>query len=207
MRSRRAPLAGSGSRGVCSARRSVALLADEPDGSGGWGSTVGKVIIGTDPHKRSATIEVRDEREVLLATGRFGMDKTGYRQLLGYVRQWPARMWAVEGAHGTGRPLAARLLADGEMVVDVPAKLAARVRVFDVGHGRKTDATDAHSIAMAALRTKGLRQLGNDEDLAVLRLLADRRDELSRARAQTLNRLHRLLTELIPGGAPRHLSA
>ncbi len=113
----------------------------------------------------------------------------------------------MEGAGGTGRPLAARLLADGESVVDVPAKLAARVRVFDVGHGRKTDATDAHAIAMAALRTKGLRQLGNDEDLAVLRLLADRRDELSRTRAQTLNRLHRLLTELIPGGAPRHLSA
>ena len=41
----------------------------------------------------------------------------------------------------------------------------------------------------------------------MLRLLADRRDELSRARAQTLNRLHRLLAELIPGGAPRHLTA
>ena len=40
----------------------------------------------------------------------------------------------------------------------------------------------------------------------MLRLLADRRDELSRTRAQTLNRLHRLLTELVPGGAPRHLS-
>jgi hypothetical protein len=43
-------------------------------------------------------------------------------------------MWAVEGANGTGRPLAARLLADGESVVDVPAKLAARIRIFDVGH-------------------------------------------------------------------------
>jgi transposase len=160
----------------------------------------------TDPHKRSATIEVRDEREVLLATGRFGVDKTGYRQLLGYVRQWPARTWAVEGASGVGRPLAARLLADGEIVIDVPAKLAARVRVFDTGHGRKTDATDAHSIVMAALRTRGLRQLTADEDLAVLRLLADRRDELSRSRTQTLNRLHRLLAELIAGGAPRHLS-
>ena len=41
----------------------------------------------------------------------------------------------------------------------------------------------------------------------MLRLLADRRDELSRTRAQTLNRLHRLLAELIPGGAPRHLTA
>jgi hypothetical protein len=36
------------------------------------GSVVSRVIIGTDPHKRSATIEVRDEREILLATGRFG---------------------------------------------------------------------------------------------------------------------------------------
>jgi hypothetical protein len=54
---------------------------------------MGRVVIGTDPHKRSATIEVRDEREILLATGRFGMDKAGYRQLPGYVRQWPARVW------------------------------------------------------------------------------------------------------------------
>jgi transposase len=168
---------------------------------------VGRVVIGTDPHKRSATIEVRDEREVLLATGRFSMDKAGYCQLLGYVRQWPARTWAVEGANGVGRPLAARLLADGETVVDVPAKLAARVRVFDTGHGRRTDATDAHSIAMAALRTKGLRQLRHDDGLAVLRLLADRRDELSRTRTQTLNRVHRLLAELVGGGAPRHLTA
>jgi transposase len=168
---------------------------------------MGRVVIGTDPHKRSATIEVRDEREILLATGRFGMDKTGYRRLLGYVRQWPARVWAVEGANGVGRPLAARLLADGETVWDVPAKLAARVRVFDTGHGRKTDATDAHSVAMVALRTRGLRQLSDEEDLVVLRLLADRRDELSHARNRTLNRLHRLLAELVPAGAPRHLSA
>jgi transposase len=157
------------------------------------------VIIGVDPHKASVTIEVRDQWEVLRATGRFGTDKAGYRQLLGYVRQWPARTWAVEGAHCVGRPLAARLLADGEAVVDVPAKLSARVRVFDTGHGRKTDATDAHAVVMVALRTRGLRQLIVDEELAVLGLLADRRDELSRARTQTLNRLHRLLVDLVPG--------
>jgi transposase len=165
------------------------------------------VIIGVDPHKASVTIEVRDRREVLRATGRFPTDKAGYRRLLGYVRQWPRRTWAVEGAQGVGRPLTARLLADGETVVDVPAKLAARVRVFDTGQGRKTDATDAHALVMVALRTGGLRHLVVDEDLAVLRLLADRRDELSRTRVQTLNRLHRLLAELIPGGASRHLTA
>jgi Transposase len=81
------------------------------------------------------------------------------------------------------------------------------VRVFDTGHGRKTDATDAHSVARVALRTRGLRELVLDHDLTVLRLLADRRDELSRSRNRTLNRLHRLQAELIPAGAPRHLSA
>jgi len=59
---------------------------------------------------------------------------------------------------------------------------------------------------MVALRTRGLRVLTVDERVAVLRLLADRRDELSRARAQILNRLHRLLAELVPGGAKRDLS-
>jgi transposase len=165
------------------------------------------VMIGVDPHKASATIEVRDEREVLLATGRFGADTGGYRAMLRYCRQWPRRTWAVEGANGTGRPLSQRLLADGERVLDVPAKLAARIRVFDTGHARKSDAHDAHAIVMVALRTRGLRQLQIDEDLVVLRLLADRRDELSRTRAQTLNRLHRLLAELIGGGAKRHLSS
>jgi len=38
-------------------------------------------------------------------------------------------------------------------------------------------------------------------------MLADRRDELGRARTQTVNRLHRLLLQLIPGGAKRFLSA
>ncbi|RKS74130.1 transposase [Motilibacter peucedani] len=168
--------------------------------------SVGRVVIGTDPHKASATIEVVDEREVVHARGRFGMDRQGYALLLAYVRQWPCRVWAVEGANGTGRPLAQRLLADGERVLDVPAKLSARVRVLNTGQGRKTDATDAHSVAVAAVRGKALREVSVGEEIVVLRLLCDRRDELSRARAQALNRLHRLLLEIVPGGAPRHLS-
>jgi transposase len=87
-------------------------------------------------------------------------------------------------------------------VLDVPAKLAARARVFDTGQGRKTDATDAHAIVMVALRDKGLRELSSDPELMVLRMLCDRRDEISRARAQALNRMHRLFLELLPGGAP-----
>jgi transposase len=167
------------------------------------------MIIGVDPHKASVTIEVIDERAVVAARGRFATDNASYHAMLSYVRRsWGHRVWAVEGAGGVGRPLAQRLLADGERVVDVPAKLAARVRVFDTGQGRKTDATDAHAVAAVALRTPGLRRLSvQDEDLVALRLLVDRRDELSRRRVQALNRLHRLLAELIPGGAKKDLSA
>src|ERR1700712_828115 len=160
-----------------------------------------------DPHKRSATIEVLDEHERVLASGRFGTDKDGYRQLLEAGRRWPQRLWAVEGCQGVGRHLAQRLVADGEPVVDVPAKLSARARVFSTGQGRKTDATDAHSVAVVALRTPHLRAVQSDDATAALRLLADRRDELGTARTLTVNRLHRLLAELIPGGAKTFLSA
>jgi hypothetical protein len=130
-----------------------------------------QVIIGVDPHKLSVTIEARDSREVLRAAGRFGTSTAGYRELLRLARQWPARVWAVEGANGIGRPVAQRLLADGELVLDVPAELAARARVSGTGQGRKTDAADAHAIVMVALRDTGLRELSSDPELMVLRLL------------------------------------
>jgi transposase len=116
-----------------------------------------KVIIGVDPHRLSATIEILDEREQVLGSGRLSTDQAGYSAMRRYTKSWPGRVWVVEGANGTGRPLAQRLLDAGEHVVDVPAKLAARVRLFDTGHNRKTDARDAHSVAVVAVRTKGLR--------------------------------------------------
>jgi transposase len=165
-----------------------------------------RVVIGVDPHKLSATIEVVDQREHLLARGRFATDRRGYAAMVKYVRGWPRRTWAVEGANGAGRPLAQRLLADGEQVVDVPAKLAARVRLFDTGHNRKTDAHDAHSIAMVAVRTRGLRVLQVDAELEALRMLVDRREALSRRRVQTVDRLQALLAELLPGQAKKDLT-
>ena len=89
----------------------------------------------------------------------------------------------------------------------MPAKLAARVRLFDTGHNRKTDALDAHSIAVVAVRTEGLRVVVEDGELEALRMLTDRRDELARQRVQTVNRLQRLLSELLPGQRKRDLSA
>jgi transposase len=165
------------------------------------------VIIGMDPHKSSATIEVVDERGRVLAAGRYATDKTGYAAMLAAGRRYHDRTWAVEGCNGIGRHIAHRLVHDGETVLDVPAKLSAQVRVFATGNGRKSDPVDAHSVAMVALRTPHLVQLQLDADLQVMGMLADRRDELGRARTQTINRLHRLLLELLPGGAKKYLSA
>jgi transposase len=168
---------------------------------------VGRVIIGMDPHKRSATIEIIDDRETVLAAGRFGTDRDGYKTMLAMGRRHPQRVWAVEGCNGIGRHIAQRLVADGETVVDVPAKLSARARVFATGQGRKCDPVDAHSVAVAALRTKGLRQIAVDDATVALRLLVDRRDGLGHARTDLLNRIHKLLLELLPGGAKKFLSA
>jgi transposase len=165
------------------------------------------VIIGMDPHKRSATVEVVDDRGRVLAAGRFGTDKTGYAELLVAGRRFPERVWAVEGCNGIGKHIAHRLVHDGETVVDVPRKLSAQVRVFATGNGRKTDLVDAHSVATVALRTPALVRVQVDDDLLVLGVLADRRDELGRARTQALNRLHRILLDLLPGGAKQYLSS
>jgi transposase len=165
------------------------------------------VIVGMDPHKRSATIEVVDERGRTLAVGRYGTDKAGYAEMLRSCRGFAERVWAVEGCNGIGKHIAHRLVHDGETVVDVPAKLSAQVRVFATGNGRKTDPVDAHSVAMVALRTPDLVRVQLDPDLVVMGMLVDRREELGRARTQTINRLHRLLLELFPGGAKRFLSA
>jgi transposase len=118
----------------------------------------------------------------------------------------PQRRWAVEGAHGVGQALSQRLVADGEQVVDVPAKLTTRVRVLSVGHGRKTDPDDAISVAVAARSAPWLRKVGV-EDQAVVLHLTNRREDLVSMRTQTINRLHRLLVDLIPSGAKRNLTA
>lgn len=97
----------------------------------------------------------------------------------------------MEGANGAERPLAQHLYEAGEQVVDVPAKLAARARLLDVGHGGTTDAHHAHSVAVVAVRAGNLRE--------ALRMLAYRRDALSRRRVQTVDRLQALLAELLPG--------
>ena len=170
-------------------------------------TTKGRVVIGMDPHKRSVTIEVMAADETVLGGGRYATDADGFVALRRYVSRFTERVWAIEGCNGIGHHIAMRLLATGEEVIDVPPKLSARARVFATGQGRKTDATDAHSVALVGTRMSGLRPVVNDEQLAVLRLLVDRRRSLGEDHTRMISQLHQLLLELIPGGAKKNLSA
>jgi transposase len=166
------------------------------------------VLIAVDPHKAHNTLAVLDPFTKGVVDGaQFANSHSGYAEMMRFARRWRRRRWAVEGCHGAGRSLAQHLVTSGEAVLDVPAKLAARVRVFSQGHGRKTDRDDAISIGLAALDAAGVRAVDPDDSLVALRLLCDRREELVSARTQAVCRLHRLLAELTPGGLRRELSA
>jgi len=166
-----------------------------------------EMVIGLDPHKASNTIAVLDRDEMLELEQRFDNTARGMVAMLDAVAEFTDRVWAVEGANGVGRSIAQRLVAVGETVVDVPAKLATRVRIYSTGHGNKTDRADAVAIGRAALHSKHLRMVRPDDENVALKLLSDRRHELVASRTQSVCRLHRLIRELIPGGTPRALTA
>jgi transposase len=166
-----------------------------------------EVVIGVDPHKGTNAVAVLNDREQLLEYAVFVTNRAGLRSLARWAKRFGERRWAVEGASGLGRPVAQHLVAAGETVVDVPAKLSSRIRLLSVGNERKNDQVDAICVAVAALRVKRLTEVGEEEQATVLRMLSERRKDLMKERTRTLNRLHGLLRDLVPGGAPKNLSA
>jgi hypothetical protein len=165
------------------------------------------ITIGIDPHKRSLTAAALDPHSRLLGQLRLPASGQAATQLLVWAEQWPQRRWAVEGASGLGRGIAQLLVAAGEPVLDVPAKLAARARLLGTSSARKSDLADAASVAAAAIHHRQLRPVALEDHTVVLRLLSDRRDDLVAERTRTLSRLHVLLSDLQPGGANRELTA
>lgn len=166
-----------------------------------------KVVIGVDPHKRLNAVCVINSKGKVLAREQFANTAGGFRELKAFWRQWRPRTWAIEGCNGVGKYLAQRLVAEGEHVLDVSTRRAALVRVFGGGNGRKTDDTDAHSIALAGLNSTDLPVVRPDEMAVALRLLSNRRSELVALRTQAVCRIHRDLVTLIPGGSSKRLTA
>jgi transposase len=166
-----------------------------------------RVVVAVDPHKASWTAAAVDGSLQPLATVRVPVSRDGYRALRRFAHRWPHARWAIEGAAGVGAPLTTLLRTDGIEVIDVPAKLAARVRVLSSGHGRKNDDADALSVGIAALTSHALGTAQIDAATTALRAVVEHRDDLVKTRTQTVNRLHVVLTRLVLAGARRHLSA
>jgi transposase len=70
----------------------------------------------------------------------------------------------------------------------------------------KNDPNDARSVAIAALRSAGVRQVRPDDHAAVLKIWSKRYRDLGRTRTQAACRLHAALGELIPGGVPKAIT-
>jgi len=165
------------------------------------------VIIGIDPHKASHTAVAIgcDERQLAEVRVRATCRQTA--QLLAWAEPLGERTWAVESAGGLGYLLSQQLVGAGERVLDVPATLASRVRVLGTGRSNKNDPNDALSVAIAALRSPGLRSVEPANHREVLRLLAKRNHEIGRLRNMVVSRLHAALANLSPGGISKELNA
>jgi hypothetical protein len=75
-----------------------------------------RVVIAVDPHKLSATFEAVHERQRVLAGGRFGTDRDGYRQLLAAGRRWSQRLRTVRSGVGVVDEAPAPVLVRFEVV-------------------------------------------------------------------------------------------
>src|SRR5216684_143114 len=151
------------------------------------------VMIGIDPHKASHTAVVISGAEEPLGELRVRASAAQAGTLAEWAAAWPERTWAVEGAGGLGHLLAQQLVAAGERVLDVPPKLAARVRLLQAGDTNKNDPNDALSVAVAALRSRSRRPVTAEDHAAVLKVWSKRHRDLARARNQVACRLHAVL--------------
>jgi transposase len=162
-------------------------------------------MIGIDPHKGSHTAFAIDGREKQLGKVRVSASARQAEVLLQWAARWPTRSWAIEGARGLGHLLAQQLIAADQRVLDVPPKLAARVRLLNSGQINKNDDNDARSVAIAALRGHDLPVLSAEDQTMVMRVWSRRYHDLGRLRTQVICRLHTLLCELVPGGVRKEL--
>jgi transposase len=165
------------------------------------------VVIGVDPHKASHTAVAIGAGEEELAQKKVRSGAGQVRQLLSWAEPFGSRCWAIESASGLGYLLAQQLVTAGETVVDVPATLASRARLLSTGRSNKNDGNDALSVAVAALRSPGLRRVEPAGHAEVLRLLAKRNTDIGNQRTRVVCRLHALVAELAGGGIAKEINA
>ena len=166
------------------------------------------VVIGVDPHKTTHTAAALNAgTNETIETIRIEATLSEYRRLLAWAKRFTERCWAVENAWGLGRHLAQWLIAHGETVTDVPSTATARVRELSRGGRRKNDNIDAAAAASVAALHGDAAPVEAEGASTVLRMLDERRTNLTRQRTRTVNQLHAVMRELLPGGVSTDLTA
>jgi transposase len=154
------------------------------------------IVIGSDPHKRSYTFSA-----VVAGTGELRSSETVQatsaenERMLAWARALDEeRIWAIEDCRHVSGKLERFLLARGERVVRVPAKLMAGRRRSARERG-KSDPIDSLAVARAALEegieTLPVAQL--EGPARETKLLLDHREDLVAERTRIQNRLRWLI--------------
>lgn len=156
--------------------------------------------LGVDSHKQTLAVVGVDELGRERCQAIFANTRRGHRDLVRFARRHAGatRRFGIEGSGGYGRALALWLIEQGETVVEIPGVLTDRQRRRSPVRG-KSDLTDALAIARVLAREPALPALRRDDATYELRLLADYRDQLTKERFRSSNRLHADLVRLRPG--------
>jgi len=160
-------------------------------------------IFGADPHKRTLTASVLDNRGGVIATAAFAVSGDGHRAMESWALGFgPIERWGIEGASGLGRHTAMYLIGAGHDVRDVcPTRTAEQSRRRRQG---KSDALDSVRIARetqadaevpVAFKRAG-DDAGPDETTEMIALWHKARRSLLKSRQHLLNEAEALLCEL-----------
>ena len=160
-------------------------------------------IVGVDPHKRSLTASVLDERGGVLGTQSFRVSGDGHRAMESWALGFgPVARWGIEGASGLGRHTSMFLIRHGHDVRDVcPTRTAGQSKNRHQGKTDKLDSVRAAretqtdpGIPVAFKRANG--DVGPDETLELLALWNKARSSLVKSRQHLLGEAEALLGAL-----------
>jgi len=151
------------------------------------------IWIGVDAHKQLHQASALSDAGVL-SERRIKNTPEEWARLLEWARQWPERVWAVEGAWYLGRGLAQFLAERGEEVHEVNGRWTAQRR-RGMRRPGKSDRLDARSVAQLLREERAsLPRVHAEEDqLARVQLWSRLEAELTEDRTRLVNRLHNLL--------------
>ena len=160
--------------------------------------TLGVIVIGIDPHKKTHTAVAATQAGRPVADVTAPARHNGHESLLEWARSLDVeRIFAVEDCRHVSGSLQRFLVQRGEKVVRVPPKMMAGVRRSARSPG-KSDPIDALAVAQAALRCPELPQAlleGADREL---RMLVDHREDLVGERTRIEERLRWHLHDIDP---------